>query len=123
MANLAALLAGMLLHRLALEETGDPALARRAAWFIALFPGAFVLVWGYAEALMLVALIGAFLALRRQAWWVAGALGLAARTGPAHRPVPGPARPLGGDSRLAGRNWAGTAWPGRRPSSGHRSGS
>jgi hypothetical protein len=77
-ANLAALVAGMLLHRLALEETGDPALARRAAWFIALFPGAFVLVWGYAEALMLVALVGAFLALRRQAWWVAGALGLAA---------------------------------------------
>jgi hypothetical protein len=84
-ANLAALVAGMLLHRLALEETGDPALARRAAWFIALFPGAFVLVWGYAEALMLVALIGAFLALRRQAWWMAGALGLAA----------GLARPIG----------------------------
>ena len=77
-ANVAALVAGMLLHRLALEETGDAALARRAAWFFALFPGAFVLVWGYAEALMLVALIGAFLALRRQAWWLAGAFGLAA---------------------------------------------
>ena len=77
-ANLAALVAGMLLHRLALEETDDPALARRAAWLFALFPGAFVLVWGYAEALMLVALIGAFLALRRQAWWLAGAFGLAA---------------------------------------------
>lgn len=77
-ANLAALVAGMLLHRLALEETGDPALAQRAAWFIALFPGAFVLVWGYAEAVMLVAVIGAFLALRRRAWWPAGALGLAA---------------------------------------------
>jgi len=77
-ANVAALVAGMLIHRLALEETGDAAMARRAAWFVALFPGAFVLVWGYAEALMLVALIGAFLALRRHAWWAVGALGLAA---------------------------------------------
>lgn len=76
-ANGAALVAGMLLYRLALEETDDEALARRAAWFFALFPGAFVLVWGYAEALMLVGLIGAFLALRRQAWWLAGALGVA----------------------------------------------
>ena len=77
-ANLAALVAGMLLYRLALEETGDEALARRAAWLFALFPGAFVLVWGYAEALMLVALVGTFLALRRHAWWLAAALSLAA---------------------------------------------
>jgi len=77
-ANVAALVAGMLIHRLAIEETDDAALARRAAWFVALFPGAFVLVWGYAEARMLVALIGAFLALRRHAWWAVGALGLAA---------------------------------------------
>ncbi len=84
-ANLAALLAGMLLHRLALQETEDPALARRAAWFIALFPGAFVLVWGYAEAVLLVAVIGAFLALRNRSWWWVGALALAA----------GLARPVG----------------------------
>jgi hypothetical protein len=84
-ANGAALVAGMLLHRLALEETGDEALAKRSAWLLALFPGAFVLVWGYAESLMLVAVIGAFLALRRQAWWLAGAMALAA----------GLARPLG----------------------------
>ncbi len=84
-ASVAALVAGMLLYRLALEETGDEVLAKRAAWLFALFPGAFVLVWGYAEGLMLVALIGAFLAFRRQAWWVAGALGL----------VAGLARPLG----------------------------
>ena len=63
LANVAALVAAMLLYRLALEETGDEPLARRAAWLFALFPGAFVLVWGYAEAVMLVALIGAFLAL------------------------------------------------------------
>jgi hypothetical protein len=84
-ANLAALAGGMLFYRLALEETGDQRLATRAAWFFALFPGAFVLVWGYAEGLMLVALIGAFLALRRHAWWVVAGLGVAA----------GLARPLG----------------------------
>lgn len=84
-ANVAALVAGMLLHRLALTETGDRALARRAPWLFALFPGAFVLVWGYAEAVMLAAVIGAFLALRRRAWWAAAALAVAA----------GLARPLG----------------------------
>lgn len=84
-ANLAALVAGMLLYRLALEETGDAALATRATWLFALFPGAFVLVWGYAEALMLAALVGAFLALRRGAWWVVAVLGV----------VAGLSRPLG----------------------------
>jgi len=110
-ANAAALVAGMLLYRLALEETGDQALARRAAWFFALFPGAFVLVWGYAEAVMLVGLIGAFLALRRQAWWVAGALGVAV----------GLSRPLGLFLALPAawevtRDWRevhGRAWLGR----------
>ena len=84
-ANVAALVGGMLIYRLALEEKGDEALARRAAWFFALFPGAFVLVWGYAEGLMLVAIIGAFLALRRRAWWWVGVLGV----------VAGLSRPLG----------------------------
>jgi len=111
LANVAALVAAMLLYRLALEETGDEPLARRAAWLFALFPGAFVLVWGYAEAVMLVALIGAFLALRRQAWWLAGAFGLAA----------GLSRPLGLFLALpavweVSRGWRevhGRAWLGR----------
>ncbi len=103
-ANLAALVAGMLLYRLALEETGDERLATRAAWFFALFPGAFVLVWGYAEALMLAAVLGAFLALRRGRWWPAAALGVAA----------GLSRPLGALLVLpaaweAHRGWAGAA--------------
>lgn len=84
-ANVAALVAGMLLYRLVVVETGDTALARRSAWFLALFPGAFVLAWGYAEAVLLVAVIGAFLALRRHRWWWAFAFGVAA----------GLARPLG----------------------------
>ncbi len=84
-ANLAALVAGMLLYRLAVEETGDAELGRRAAWFLALFPGAFVLVWGYAEAVLLVALLGVFLALRRRAWWLVALFALLAAL----------ARPLG----------------------------
>jgi hypothetical protein len=84
-ANAFALVAGILLHRLALHETGDAAFARRGAWFLALFPGAFVLAWGYSEPLLLAAAIGTFLALRNQRWWVAAALGAAA----------GLSRPLG----------------------------
>ena len=77
-ANALALVAGALLHRLALEETGDAALARRSAWYLALFPSAFVLVWGYSESLLLVASIGVFLALRRRWWWWAAGLGAVA---------------------------------------------
>jgi hypothetical protein len=77
LANLAALAFGMLVHRLALVERGDPALARRAAWFAACFPAGFVLVWGYSEAPFLALTAGAFLALRRRRWWVVAALGIA----------------------------------------------
>ena len=47
-------------------------------WCSVIFPAAFVLVLAYAEALMLVATLGAFLCLRRRRWWWAAALGLAA---------------------------------------------
>jgi hypothetical protein len=104
LANLAALAAGMLLHRLAVEETGDAALARRASWLFALFPGAFVLVWGYAESIFLVAAIGAFLALRRRWWWWVAGLSAAAAL----------ARPVGAFLVLpvlweASRGWRETA--------------
>lgn len=76
--NVAALLAGVLLFRLALAETGDRAVATRAAWLLALLPPATVLVLGYAEALLLVFAIGTFLALRGGKWWLAAVLGLLA---------------------------------------------
>jgi hypothetical protein len=76
--NGAALVAGVLLVRLARQETGDERLAERAAWLLALLPPALVLVLGYAESVLLALTIGAFLALRRQRWWVAAALGVAA---------------------------------------------
>src|SRR5262249_47590690 len=83
--NLSALALGALLHRLALAETGDRSLARRAAWLVALVPPAFVLRWGYAEATALALAVAAFIALRgRHGGWAA-AFGLLA----------GLARPLG----------------------------
>ncbi|HUF32504.1 MAG TPA: mannosyltransferase family protein [Acidimicrobiales bacterium] len=74
-ANMAALAAGALLHRLARTETGDTDLAGRAAWHLALLPPALVLVLGYAESVMLALSIATFLALRRQRWWSAAIFG------------------------------------------------
>ena len=75
-ANLAALGFAAVLHRLVVVETGDRALARRAAWMAALTPAGFVLVWGYSEALWGLVGAGAVLAARRRRWWVAAAMGL-----------------------------------------------
>lgn len=77
-ANLAALGAGALIHRVTLVETGDARAARRAAWYVAIVPPAFVLTFAYAEALFLVLAVGMFLALRRERWGWAAALGFAA---------------------------------------------
>ncbi|HUY60827.1 MAG TPA: hypothetical protein VMW49_03025, partial [Candidatus Dormibacteraeota bacterium] len=73
--NLAALLAGALLYRLVAIERGRPELGRRAVWVLALAPSAFVLVMGYAEAVLLVVSIGAFIGLRTGRWWLAAAAG------------------------------------------------
>ncbi len=78
LANLAALGVGVLALCLVRTETGDQAAARRAAWFVAIFPAGFVLVLAYAEAVFLALVLGAFLALRRQQWWWAAALGAGA---------------------------------------------
>jgi hypothetical protein len=48
---LAAFLLGVLVYRLAMDLTGDPGAATRAAWLSQLAPGAFALVMGYSEAL------------------------------------------------------------------------
>ncbi len=77
-ANVASLVAAVLIRRLVLLEKDDRRLAERAVWCSAIFPSAFVLVLGYAEALMLVATLGAFLCLRRERWGWAAAFGLVA---------------------------------------------
>jgi len=74
----AALVLGALVHRLVLVEGMDEATARRAAWCIALFPSAFVLVLGYAEAPAMALAVATFLALRTRRWWWAAAFGVLA---------------------------------------------
>ncbi|HEY3942361.1 MAG TPA: glycosyltransferase family 39 protein [Acidimicrobiales bacterium] len=81
-ANLASLAGAALLYVLARREAGaEP--ARRAVWLLSLAPSAYVLVMGYAEALLLLLAVACFLAVRprsgsRPAWWWAALWGVAA---------------------------------------------
>ncbi|MCD9623006.1 hypothetical protein [Rhabdothermincola salaria] len=84
-ANLASLALAVGVRRLVLFERGNTALADRAVWFTALFPGAFVLSWAYAEALWMLAAVVLFWAARSRHWWWAAGAGL----------VAGGTRPLG----------------------------
>ena len=77
-ANVASLVATVLVFRLALAETADRATALRAAWALSLFPSAFVLVWAYGEGLFLALALGVLLAARRERWWWCAVMGLAA---------------------------------------------
>lgn len=76
--NVSALVALTLLVTLARRETGDDALARRAAWLAALAPPAFTAVMGYAESTLLMLAVGVFLTLRSGRWWWAAGLGVLA---------------------------------------------
>jgi hypothetical protein len=77
-ANAAALVAAVLLARLVRSETGDDALARRAAIVLLLAPHAFVFVMGYAESLLCACALAMFIGLRRQRWFAAALAGYAA---------------------------------------------
>jgi hypothetical protein len=77
-ANLSALVGAALLIRLVTFETGDRALAQRSAAVLLLAPHAFVFVMGYADSLMFALAIAFFLCLRRQHWWWAVVVGVAA---------------------------------------------
>ncbi|HEV2308896.1 MAG TPA: hypothetical protein VGU73_00120 [Acidimicrobiia bacterium] len=76
--NASALVFGALLHRLAMLETGDAALARRAAWFAAVFPPFAALVLGYADATAMALAAGMLLALRTRRFELAVPLGVLA---------------------------------------------
>jgi len=65
-ANLASLMALAVLYRLVMFELGDEACARRAVWLLALAPPAFVLVMGYAESLLLLTSLLAFVGFRER---------------------------------------------------------
>jgi hypothetical protein len=76
----ASLLVAPLLYRLVRHDE-EPGVAMRAAWFLLIFPTAYVLHIGYTEALFMVLVLGSFLAARTERWWLAGLLGgLAALT-------------------------------------------
>ncbi len=77
-ANVACLVALVVLHRLVMFELGDEACARRAVWLLALAPPAFVLAMGYAESLFLLTSMVAFLGLRQHRYALAVCAGFAA---------------------------------------------
>lgn len=77
-ADVAAVAALVLLGRLVLDATGDHQVAQRSMWALALWPASFVLVFAYAESLLLAASVGVALALRRQRWWLAAGAGVVA---------------------------------------------
>lgn len=77
-ANAASLVLLVFVRRLVLTEGRPLSVANRAVWLMAVFPSAFVLVWGYAEGLMLAAAVGGLLAARKHLWWWAALAGAVA---------------------------------------------
>ncbi len=62
------------LYQLAVDSGGEQ-VARRTLLYLCIFPTAFFFFAAYNESLFLLCVTGAFLALRRQRWWLAGLLG------------------------------------------------
>jgi hypothetical protein len=77
-ANLAALVAMVLLSELVEEETQDVDLARRSMWLLALFPAAAAMVLADAVPVLLVVSLAMFLWMRRDHWWWVAGAGLVA---------------------------------------------
>ena len=65
------------IYQLATDALGEQ-VARRTLLYICIFPTAFFFFTAYNESLFLLLTSGAFLAMRRQKWWLAGLLGLLA---------------------------------------------
>lgn len=63
-----------ILYQIAVDSAGEE-VARRTLLYICIFPTAFFFFAAYNESLFLLLVTGAFLALRRQHWWLAGLLG------------------------------------------------
>ncbi len=73
-ANICLLLATMVLIALVRLDL-DEAAARRAAWYLLVFPTSLFLSAGYSESLFLLLTMGALLACRNGSWLAAGVLG------------------------------------------------
>jgi Gpi18-like mannosyltransferase len=83
LSNVALLGSLFVIYQLAVEVQGEQ-VAQRTLIYLCIFPTAFFFFAAYNESLFLLLTSGAFLAMRRQRWWLAGILGmLAATTRPA----------------------------------------
>jgi hypothetical protein len=74
LSNIAGLAGMVVLHRLGAVEFGGRT-ADRAIYYLGAFPTAYFLAAPYNHAVLMLLSVGCLYALRRQAWWVAGALG------------------------------------------------
>src|SRR5216684_7050528 len=72
--TVASVAAGVALARLAAIDY-SPHLARRAAWFLFIFPTSYFLHIDYSESLFLALVVTSFLAARHERWMAAGVLG------------------------------------------------
>ncbi len=109
-ANLLALVAGMLMHRVALQETDDPETSRNVVRIFSLFPSAFVLVLGYSEALFMTLALGFVLCARARRWWATVLLGfLAGLTRPVGALLALPAAVRAGGDRRSPTAWLAVA--------------
>ena len=77
-ANVAAFAAGLVVWQLTSEVFRKPRAADRAAWVLALWPPAFVLVFAYAESLFVLLAAATLLLLHRRSFGLAGLLALVA---------------------------------------------
>ncbi len=77
-ANLTALAAAVLIHRMVRQDTGDAQLARRSATLLSLVPPAFVLVLAYSEPLFIALAVATVFTARRHRWSATIALAFAA---------------------------------------------
>jgi hypothetical protein len=75
--NLALLGLLFVLYQLAADALGDE-VAHRSLLYLCLFPTALFFFAAYNESLFILLIAGAFLAMRRRCWWLAGLLGLLA---------------------------------------------
>ena len=75
--NAALLGALFVLYQIAVDAGGEK-VARRTLLYLCIFPTAFYFFAAYNESLFILLSAGAFLAMRRQHWWIAGILGLLA---------------------------------------------
>src|SRR6266851_4114382 len=77
LSNLALLGTLFVLYQIAVDALGEQ-VGRRTLLYLCIFPTAFFFFAAYNESLFLLLTASAFLAMRRQRWWLAGILGMLA---------------------------------------------